>query len=211
MVGRGQRARFIEPPSRPKRDPSTQQSPAYYVVSEALTNAARHSGASVVVVDVASVDAGLRVEVTDDGCGGARPGGQWPAGTRRPARRTRRRAPHRQPLRRRRDADQSGAAMRVRSRMDGHTHLYSAPPRVCSQTQQFRTDIERVREQGFSVAQNERAVGLSSVAAPIACGDRGVVCALQVSGTIADLTPDRVEPLSVEVRRAAAAVSRRIA
>ena len=27
MIGRGQRARFVEPPSRPNRDPSTQQSP----------------------------------------------------------------------------------------------------------------------------------------------------------------------------------------
>ncbi|MFD8008054.1 sensor histidine kinase [Streptomyces mirabilis] len=47
---------------------------AYYVVSEALTNAARHSGASVVVVDVAPVDGGLCVEVTDDGRGGAHQG-----------------------------------------------------------------------------------------------------------------------------------------
>ena len=57
----------------PGRLSSDVEAAAYYVVSEALTNAARHSGASVVVVDVASVDGGLRVEVTDDGCGGARP------------------------------------------------------------------------------------------------------------------------------------------
>ncbi len=46
---------------------------AYYVVSEALTNAARHSGADVVVVEVAPVEGGLCVEVTDDGRGGASP------------------------------------------------------------------------------------------------------------------------------------------
>jgi len=56
------------------RLPSDIEATAYYVVSEALTNAARHSGASVVVVDVASVDGGLWVEVADDGRGGARPG-----------------------------------------------------------------------------------------------------------------------------------------
>ena len=56
------------------RLPSEVEATAYYVVSEALTNAARHSGASVVVVDVASVDGGLRVEVADDGRGGARRG-----------------------------------------------------------------------------------------------------------------------------------------
>lgn len=45
---------------------------AYYIVSEALTNAARHSGAEVVRVEVAKVAEGLRVGVSDAGCGGAR-------------------------------------------------------------------------------------------------------------------------------------------
>ncbi|MEU6258616.1 histidine kinase [Streptomyces sp. NPDC047043] len=56
------------------RLPRDIEATAYYVVSEALTNAARHSGAGVVVVDVALVEGGLCVEVTDDGRGGARPG-----------------------------------------------------------------------------------------------------------------------------------------
>jgi signal transduction histidine kinase len=44
---------------------------AYYVVSEALTNAARHAGASNIEVDV-DVDGGmLRVIVSDNGVGGA--------------------------------------------------------------------------------------------------------------------------------------------
>jgi signal transduction histidine kinase len=44
---------------------------AYYVVSEALTNAAKHSGASVAEVTVAVSDDVLRVRVQDDGAGGA--------------------------------------------------------------------------------------------------------------------------------------------
>ncbi len=47
---------------------------AYCVVSETLTNAARHSGAEVVTVEVAEVAEGLQVRVSDDGRGGARPG-----------------------------------------------------------------------------------------------------------------------------------------
>jgi len=48
---------------------------AYYVVSEALTNAAKHSQASSVEVEV-EVDAPtLRVSVRDDGVGGAHPAG----------------------------------------------------------------------------------------------------------------------------------------
>jgi signal transduction histidine kinase len=44
---------------------------AYYVVSEALTNAAKHARPSVVVVDVDATDDVLRLVVRDDGVGGA--------------------------------------------------------------------------------------------------------------------------------------------
>jgi len=46
---------------------------AYYVVSEALTNAAKHARASVVHVDVSVAGDALRLVVTDDGTGGADP------------------------------------------------------------------------------------------------------------------------------------------
>jgi signal transduction histidine kinase len=45
----------------------------YYVVSEALTNVAKHADASVVHVRVEATDGGLRVAVQDDGAGGADP------------------------------------------------------------------------------------------------------------------------------------------
>jgi len=44
---------------------------AYYIVAEALTNATKHSGASEVRVCVKAEQAALRVEVADDGVGGA--------------------------------------------------------------------------------------------------------------------------------------------
>jgi signal transduction histidine kinase len=53
------------------RPPATVESAAYFVIAEALTNAAKHSGASLVRVDVRVVDDRLRVEVSDDGRGGA--------------------------------------------------------------------------------------------------------------------------------------------
>ncbi len=56
------------------RLPREIEATAYYLVSEALTNAARHSQAHVVTVEVATVGDGLRVAVADDGRGGARPG-----------------------------------------------------------------------------------------------------------------------------------------
>jgi signal transduction histidine kinase len=44
---------------------------AYYVVSEALTNAAKHAHASVVDVEVTAADGNLHVRVRDNGRGGA--------------------------------------------------------------------------------------------------------------------------------------------
>jgi signal transduction histidine kinase len=46
---------------------------AYYVVSEMLTNAAKHARASVVEVAAAVENGTLRVCVRDDGVGGANP------------------------------------------------------------------------------------------------------------------------------------------
>lgn len=43
---------------------------AYYAVSEAMTNALKHSGASCLEISVRSADGQLAVEVLDDGCGG---------------------------------------------------------------------------------------------------------------------------------------------
>lgn len=55
------------------RLPPPVEAAAYYVVSEALTNAAKHAAASVVYVDVRLVDGSLRLAVRDDGAGGADP------------------------------------------------------------------------------------------------------------------------------------------
>ena len=48
---------------------------AYYVVSEALANAAKHSQASAVHVTVTVTDGDVQLSITDDGVGGADPAG----------------------------------------------------------------------------------------------------------------------------------------
>jgi PAS domain S-box-containing protein len=48
---------------------------AYYVVSEALTNAVKHAQASVVRVCVSAREERLELSIRDDGVGGAKPGG----------------------------------------------------------------------------------------------------------------------------------------
>ena len=53
------------------RLPREIEATTYFLISEALTNAARHADARLVTVCVTKIDAGLRVQVSDDGCGGA--------------------------------------------------------------------------------------------------------------------------------------------
>jgi signal transduction histidine kinase len=53
------------------RLPERIEVPAYYVVAEALTNAAKHAQASVVDIDVDATNGSARITVRDDGVGGA--------------------------------------------------------------------------------------------------------------------------------------------
>jgi signal transduction histidine kinase len=57
----------------PGRLPPSVEVAAYYVVSEALTNAAKHAAASVVQVELKAEDDRLKLLIRDDGVGGADP------------------------------------------------------------------------------------------------------------------------------------------
>ena len=59
-----------------RRPPASTEATAYFIVAEALTNAVRHANASIVDVRVRLVANTLRIEVEDNGVGGAeqRPG-----------------------------------------------------------------------------------------------------------------------------------------
>jgi signal transduction histidine kinase len=56
-----------------RRLPDAVEVAAYYVVSEALTNAAKHARASAVHVELDVDDTSLRLDIRDDGVGGADP------------------------------------------------------------------------------------------------------------------------------------------
>ncbi|TYB45030.1 sensor histidine kinase [Actinomadura chibensis] len=64
----------------PGRPPRAVETAAYFVVCEAVTNAAKHSGASRVTVDVTGSATMIGVRIEDDGSGGADPAGGGLAG-----------------------------------------------------------------------------------------------------------------------------------
>ncbi len=57
-----------------ERLPESVEAASYYLIAEALTNVTKYARASTVRVRVAESDAGVVVEVSDDGVGGADPG-----------------------------------------------------------------------------------------------------------------------------------------
>ena len=59
----------------PRRPAETAETAAYFVICECLANAAKHSGARRVTVDVREESGNCIVGVSDDGGGGASPGG----------------------------------------------------------------------------------------------------------------------------------------
>jgi signal transduction histidine kinase len=54
-----------------RRLPESAEVAAYYIVAEALTNAAKHARASQVTLSVGVDDANLQLSIRDDGIGGA--------------------------------------------------------------------------------------------------------------------------------------------
>jgi signal transduction histidine kinase len=79
-LGEAVRALALDTPLRtetdivlPGRLDTPVESACYFAVAEALTNAAKHSGARQVQVRIRHARGMLRVEVIDDGCGGADP------------------------------------------------------------------------------------------------------------------------------------------
>ncbi len=66
----------------PTRPPSAVETAAYFVVAEALANAAKHSGSDWLDIRIATVGRHLELEIRDDGMGGADPNGSGLVGLR---------------------------------------------------------------------------------------------------------------------------------
>jgi IclR family acetate operon transcriptional repressor len=72
---------------------------------------------------------------------------------------------------------------------------------------QLRDDIAQARSRGYALDDEEHAVGLRCISAPIFDETSDVVAALSASGPMARITDDRIAPLGALVIDAARAIS----
>lgn len=68
-------------------------------------------------------------------------------------------------------------------------------------------ELDRVRQQGFSISVSERNMGIASVAAPIFGPEGQTLAAIAVIGTVDRIGEEKARQLSIEVRRAALAIT----
>lgn len=70
-------------------------------------------------------------------------------------------------------------------------------------------ELDHVRRQGYAVSRNERLMGVTSVSAPVIDVSGETIAVIGVTGAGERFTAKRIEHLSVEVRQAAGAISKR--
>ncbi len=71
-------------------------------------------------------------------------------------------------------------------------------------------ELERIREQGFGIDDEEYDEGLRCIGAPVFDHSGRAIAALGIGGPANRVTPERVEPLAERVLRAAGGLSRRL-
>lgn len=76
--------------------------------------------------------------------------------------------------------------------------------------QNFESELEDLRTQGYSSAIAGRVPGMVSIAAPVNPAQGAVTAAMQVAGASDEIPGARIDALGVEVRRAAFAVAQHL-
>ncbi|MHA7775353.1 HTH-type transcriptional regulator BhcR [Roseibium sp. M-1] len=72
---------------------------------------------------------------------------------------------------------------------------------------QLRTDLEAIRERGYSIDGEEKNLGMRCIAAPVFNHYGEAVAGLSVSGPTSRVSPERIEPFAEAVKAAAASLT----
>jgi DNA-binding IclR family transcriptional regulator len=80
-------------------------------------------------------------------------------------------------------------------------------PKTIPNIVQLRTELDKVRRQGYAMDNQEALLGCSCISAPILNSDKVAIGARSVAGPVARVGLDRVPALAREIKAAARAVS----
>lgn len=76
--------------------------------------------------------------------------------------------------------------------------------------EELEADLAEIREVGYYVSRQGRAIGVASIAVPILDDDSMCLAGVQVAGRIEEMTEDRDQDLIAEVQRAAAVIAHKL-
>ena len=88
--------------------------------------------------------------------------------------------------------------------------LAAYTPRPVTGSSELRTELDRVREQGWALAVDELEIGLAAAAAPIRDAHGDVVASMSVSGSTFRLTHERLTTVVQQLLEATVEVSHRL-
>ncbi len=101
----------------------------------------------------------------------------------------------------------SGASARTLARILQRHGMARMTPRTIATPAALRDELERARTAGFVIDDEEHAVGLRCIAAPVHDDTGDVVAAISASGPVARIDDGRMAQLSEMVLRTARAIS----
>jgi IclR family acetate operon transcriptional repressor len=97
---------------------------------------------------------------------------------------------------------------RVKRILSGELHRFTE--QTVTDPVRLKEELEQIRRQGYSIAEEELEEGLSAVAAPIWNHERQVVAIISVSGPSFRLPRKRLVELGIAAKQMAEAISRQI-
>lgn len=86
-------------------------------------------------------------------------------------------------------------------------NFYALTPRTITTREGLVAELQKVREQGYAIDDEEFELGLRCIAAPIFAGDR-VVAAISSSGPSTRFAPAAYKTISLEITRTASSIGR---
>ena len=80
------------------------------------------------------------------------------------------------------------------------SELRKVTPHTISDMDHLRDELDRIREQGFAVDNEEYILGLRCVAVAIRADEEATKCAVSVAGPVSRITPSKAERIGLRMR-----------